>query len=152
MKLGYEKVQWRRMSKVRGEDTELFETIFFWDWWWLHEFGKVQNYSLIRRNWWARVIKGFGHQNWKLMLSESVTPFKSGVIRSHWSSEKAEVEVRVRVWVQQIIWWTLNVLPHLEPLYLVWELGDVSRTGLTLSVELRLEPGETTETSLQRGH
>lgn len=40
--------------------------------------------------------------------------------------------------------------PHLEPLYLVWELGDVPRAGLTLSTGLGLEPGETTEIALQR--
>lgn len=32
MKSGHKKVQWRLMSKLRGKDMELFETIFFWDW------------------------------------------------------------------------------------------------------------------------
>lgn len=32
MKSGHEKVPWRQMSEVREEDTELFETTFFWDW------------------------------------------------------------------------------------------------------------------------
>lgn len=32
MKSCHEKFQWRLISKVKGEDTEFSESIFFWDW------------------------------------------------------------------------------------------------------------------------
>lgn len=75
--LGHEKIQWRQMSKLQGEKIgdnfllELVQAVWLW---------KVQK-TLMGQN------MGRQHQNGKLMVSESVTPWKSGVTRSHWSNE-----------------------------------------------------------------
>lgn len=42
------------------------------------------------------------------------------------------------------------MLSYLEPSYLAWELGDIPRARLALSVGLGLEPGATTEIAQQR--